>query len=148
MKKNRNKGFTLIEIIISIAVLSVVSVVFLELFIKADSVQKKGRELDDKAFLISNLFEGLSATESLDSFMEVYEPSRIEIQGDNKVLIYHYTSKLQLTLSDAFYQVTLKFIPKESLTTGILYEVEGTAFSKEQTDPFSMKTNFYERRLP
>ena len=51
MLKRNNKGFTLIEIIISIAVLSIISAIFLELFIKADSVQKQGKILDEEQYV-------------------------------------------------------------------------------------------------
>lgn len=59
MMKRRldNKGFTLIEVIVSIAILSIVSVVVLRLFILAHDINEKSREIDVAGMYAANMIE-------------------------------------------------------------------------------------------
>lgn len=53
----KNKGFTLIEVIISVAALSILSIYLVQLFIKADNLNKRAYELDQSVVLTQNVLE-------------------------------------------------------------------------------------------
>ncbi|NDL66172.1 type IV pilus modification PilV family protein [Anaerotalea alkaliphila] len=58
---DRISGFTLVEVVVSIAVLSLLSVFFLQLFLKAQEVNGRARELDQATVLASGLLESAKA---------------------------------------------------------------------------------------
>ncbi len=147
MLKRNNKGFTLIEIIISIAVLSIISAIFLELFIKADTVQKQGKSLDNKAFLISNLFEILTAEENIEGFIEQSAPATKQAEGERTELIFYYDRMLQAVAEEkSQYTLHLEFKKTEALKSGNLYVVTAKAFEGMEGTPMQMMTNFYEQK--
>ena len=53
----KNKGFTLIEVIISVAALSILSIYLVQLFIKADNLNKRAYELDQSVVITQNILE-------------------------------------------------------------------------------------------
>lgn len=53
----KDKGFTLIEVIISVAALSILSIYLVQLFIKADNLNKRAYELDQSVVLTQNVLE-------------------------------------------------------------------------------------------
>lgn len=147
MIKHNNKGFTLIEIIISIAVLSIISAIFLELFIKSDAVQKQGKITDDKTFLISNLFETLIAEDTIDGFAEHSQPAA-QVQENKQVNFdFFYDEHLKTVAKDeSNYYIQLIFKEKEGLKKGKLYLVTALAFADQEEVPLQMTTYFYEKK--
>ena len=69
----RNDGFTLIEVIISIAILSLVSVVTLQLFITAQSVNTNSRHRDIASTLASNCIEAIKTYDNLDRLLSDFD---------------------------------------------------------------------------
>ena len=72
------KGFTLVEVIISIAVLSILSVIFLQLFVKADVILDESRVLDAAIVEANTAIEQLKGADSIeglknDPLFESYE---------------------------------------------------------------------------
>jgi len=147
MLKRSNKGFTLIEIIISIAVLSIISAIFLELFIKADSVQKQGKILDDKVFLISNLLETLIAEDDIDSFIRQSAPAAERSENGRRAFDFYYDKALKAVPKEqSVYYLCLVLEKKETLKTGVLYSARVSAFEDTEEAPLQMTTGFYERK--
>lgn len=146
MIKQNNKGFTLIEIIISIAVLSIISAIFLELFIKSDLVQTQGKNIDEMGFLSSNLLEALFAEDELAAFIESSKPQKQSEDGNGVQLEYYFNSRLQPTSEEeSQYNLNLSIMEKESLKKGKIYMVSLSAFSKDKEEPFQVITHFYEK---
>ena len=142
-----NKGFTLIEIIISIAVLSIISAIFLELFIKSDFVQKQGKITDDKAFLISNVFETLIAEENIADFESRSTPQkRFEDKGKQGFEYYYNQSLNRSEEGEAVYFLQIIFEEKEKLKSGKIYLVTAFAYYGSEEKPFQMTTHFYEKK--
>lgn len=147
MLKRNNKGFTLIEIIISIAVLSIISAIFLELFIKADSVQKQGKNIDDKVFLVSNLLEMLTAEKDIDSFIQQSAPAAERAENSRRELDFYYDKALKaVPQEESVYYLCLVLEKKETLKTGVLYSARVSAFEDTEEAPLQMATSFYERK--
>lgn len=148
MIKGNNKGFTLIEIIISIAVLSIISAVFLELFIKSDLVQKQGKSIDDKTFLSSNLLEKILASETVEAFIEEMNPS-IEKEEDGQISLDFFYDKalLPAKAKEGEYYLHMKLKKEADYTAGTLYHVRVSAtVAGAKDDALEMETYYYERR--
>lgn len=64
---NNEKGFTLVEVIISIAVLSILCVIFLQLFVKADTVLDDSKILDQVIVDTGTAVEQVKAMVSLEA---------------------------------------------------------------------------------
>lgn len=61
---SKRQGFTLVEVIISIAFLSIVSVVFLQLFLKADVLGQRAALLDDGVLRANAVIEQMKGLQS------------------------------------------------------------------------------------
>lgn len=61
------KGFSLIEVIISIAVLSILCVIFLQLFIKAQNISDQSFVLDESVRIVNSYLEEIKGNKSLNS---------------------------------------------------------------------------------
>lgn len=149
MIKGNNKGFTLIEIIISIAVLSIISAVFLELFIKSDFVQKQGKSIDDKTFLASNLLEKVLASDNLQSFIAETDPSLEKEDNTEIQLDYFYDNALVPTKAkEGKYYVHMKLKDMGDGAGGTLYHVVVTATDSnaKEEEVLEFETYYYERR--
>ena len=145
MLKRNNKGFTLIEIIISIAVLSIISAIFLELFIKADAVQKQGECIDNQVFLISNLMEMLMAEKDFAGFIEQSEPAAERMANGKRELDYN-KERQPVDKEESVYYLWVVIEQKKMLRTGTLYSVTVSAFKDKEEVPLQMTTSFYERK--
>jgi len=81
----REQGFTLIEIIISIALLSVVSVIVLRLFVLSYTINEDAKISDGANTLIVNQLETMKTYDHLDTFLSAYNwldvtPNKIQGQ--------------------------------------------------------------------
>ena len=66
----KSDGFTLVEVIISIAILSVASVVALQLFITSQDMNKDSRHADIASVQATNMIEELRAFDDLESLLK------------------------------------------------------------------------------
>jgi len=83
------QGFTLVEVIISIAVLSILCLVFLQLFIKADEIADTSSAADQAVLVTNNAFELIKGIDSVDDFSDE------ELFGDYDVI--HYDHQILVT---------------------------------------------------
>ncbi len=116
MKKfvGREQGFTLIEIIISIALLSVVSVIVLKLFVLSYTINEDAKISDGANTLIVNQLETMKTYDHLDTFLSAYnwlDVTPNKIQGQ------------------LFYDDTFSLIDKESRFTLHWSMVKNTSIS-------------------
>ncbi len=136
-----NQGFTLVEVIISIAVLSILCVIFLQLFIKADSIADDAKVLDESIIITNNSLELLKGVNSVNDIKTsvLFEHFDINTADDVIKLIHNYTVKtgsqtkeqyvLELTLSNKSYdeKVSTQLYHVKAVVTNIdqdvLYEV-------------------------
>jgi prepilin-type N-terminal cleavage/methylation domain-containing protein len=62
MKRNYEKGLTLIEILISISILSIILVTFLTFFTQSANVNKTSKNIGDATYVAENCMEEISNT--------------------------------------------------------------------------------------
>ncbi|MDF1617789.1 prepilin-type N-terminal cleavage/methylation domain-containing protein [Petrocella sp. FN5] len=67
---SQEKGFTLIEIIISIALLSIVSVIVLRLFVLSYTINEEAKISDEANTLIVNQLESLKTYDNLGTYLK------------------------------------------------------------------------------
>ncbi len=67
---NKENGFTLIEVILSIAILSIVSVVVLRLFVASHDLNEASRIADQASNASVNVIETVKAYRNLDNMIE------------------------------------------------------------------------------
>lgn len=65
------RGFSLIEVIISIAVLSILCVVFLQLFIKARDISDQSYVLDESVRIVNSYIEEIKGSDSMQSIKKM-----------------------------------------------------------------------------
>lgn len=85
---NKNEGFTLIEVILSIAILSIVSVVVLRLFVTSHDLNESSRHADLASNIAVNHIEMIRGYNSLNALVE--DMPWIEAKGDQFVGIRLY----------------------------------------------------------
>ena len=73
MKKNKNSGFTLLEVILSIATISLVSVFILEMFVVSNRVNKKASDIDNANMICLNAVESFKSGDTPGAYF--YEES-------------------------------------------------------------------------
>lgn len=66
--RSSKNGFTLVEIIISVAILAFVSIVVLELFLTAVTLNQKASDLDKSVVLAKNAVEIFKASKRVNSY--------------------------------------------------------------------------------
>ncbi len=81
MHRQKNKGFTLIEVIISIIILSVVSAVLLRLFMTADHLNVTANDKSIASVLASNSIEDFSA--DTDDYNLYFDKDWQEVTADD-----------------------------------------------------------------
>lgn len=85
-----NKGFTLVEVIISIAVLSVVCAIVLRLFVVADEISKKSKNEDIAVIYAINAIEKCKASESIKAILESFNQDGAKITENNNAIKIEY----------------------------------------------------------
>ncbi len=96
MKKN---GFTLVEIIISIVILSFVSAIILKLFISADGINKRAKDKSFAGIYCSNAIESHKSDDLSTDVTHRYYYNRDWLEIDDAAQA-HYSIVLKMTPSE------------------------------------------------
>lgn len=105
---SENKGFTLVEVILSIALLSLASVVVLRLFITSVDMNTQSRHSDIAGVLAANTLEILKVNDSEEEILRSFEDMTATDKG------YVMTKKLDTAFTTI----------KEAESTGTAYILE------------------------
>ena len=127
----KNKGFTLIEVILSIAFLSVVSVVILQLFITSQNINASAQIKDMASLMATNAIEEIKASKTLEAgeqhtyFDESWQPVTtlaqsayallVTVTKDNQYATLYYIHIEVLTLEKT---VLIEYTTKHHLIQG------------------------------
>lgn len=68
--KFRKKGVSLVELILSIAVLSLLSIYVIKMFIISDQLNQEAEALDQSVVLASQIFEQVEASKTFEAFLK------------------------------------------------------------------------------
>lgn len=103
------KGFTLIEVIISVAVLSVLSVYLVQLFIHAHNLNTKAYELDQTVVMTQNILELVQQQETpLIKGNELYPLNWKKVGADYDAIL-HFDNDFKVTdKSQSPYELVIK----------------------------------------
>lgn len=112
-KNNKNKGFTLVEVIISIAVLSILCVIFLQLFVKANDISKKSHAIDQSIRIVSSQIESLKGYGNLSVVKKSEEFSWMtySVEDGSDVFKGNLTKDFIKNSDDTYYQLFISLEP-------------------------------------
>ncbi|MEG2513688.1 MAG: type II secretion system protein, partial [Acetivibrio sp.] len=91
-KTVKNKGFTLLEVILSMAILAMISIPLLNYFVDAAKYNILARKKQEATLLAQNVMEDLKNEESLNTIVEKYKklPSWKNFSQPGKSVCYEY----------------------------------------------------------
>ncbi len=69
--RKRNSGFTLVEMIISVAFLAIISVIIVQLFISAKNLSLKAHDLDQSVFISKKIIAAFKSCEHPEDFAKI-----------------------------------------------------------------------------
>jgi len=130
-----NKGFTLVEIIISIAILSILCVVFLQLFVKASDISDRAHELDESVTLTNSTMELVKSIGSIAEMEKAKYFSDFEIIeiADGYKLIKTFNKAFKYDNKDIIYNMVTTLIQHDSIDNSNikLYDVKCEVIKNE-----------------
>ncbi|MGP1568462.1 MAG: type IV pilus modification PilV family protein [Peptoanaerobacter stomatis] len=117
---NKNKGFTLAEMIISVAILSVVSIYILQMFLATKNLSIKSYEIDKSLRISKNIIELVSAGQDIENSEDAllskmrfeygaYKldfDSNFDLANENNKL---YTMTMSIKKEDGLNQIDIEF---------------------------------------
>ncbi len=125
----KQRGFTLIEIIISIVILSVVSAIILNLFVKSSNVNRQVEAESFASLYCSNAIEAHKSD-------AITKPTVHEFYYDD-----HWQSETDRSLAE--YSIVLKMTPVEQ--NKYLVEVKAEAYNAQGEQIVTYKTHIIKR---
>lgn len=127
--QNKEHGFTLIEVILSIAILSIVSVVVLRLFVVSNDLNESSKIVDYASLMAVNHIEELKSYQELDAYLATHP--FIDNQEDTLSGSLIYDTNFDLNQNGAY---QLDIILTSNATTPSLYTVNisATDLAKEK----------------
>ncbi len=98
LHRKNNKGFTLVEMIISVAFLAVISLVLVELFISAQNCLQKAHDLDQSVHIAKKMIETFKSGDSPEDFFnsEIVSISDVSELGDKITIKIYYDKVWQI----------------------------------------------------
>lgn len=130
-----NKGFTLVEVIISIAVLSILCVIFLQLFVKASDISDKAHELDESVTLTNSTMEIVKSVGNISELESVKYLSDFTFTSNDKeiMLIKSYNKSFEFDKELSIYQMVVTLNPVSSVENSLiqLYDIKCEVFKIE-----------------
>ncbi|MBN2222726.1 MAG: type II secretion system protein [Vallitaleaceae bacterium] len=150
-----NKGFTLIEVIISIAVLSIICVIFLQLFIKSGDIVKGSKELDRAVIVTNSALEQIKGIKNMNKLQSskyfdkaefVYGEvlglqKQVEIRfnlnssfdyvakNDTYQLKITFEKENQSAMNQSLYRILLQFMKKDAPES--IYEIRSAVIMND-----------------
>jgi prepilin-type N-terminal cleavage/methylation domain-containing protein len=127
---SNKKGFTLVEVIISIAALGLICAVLLRLFVVAGNTNSKAGDMQGAGLVTASVVETLAGADSLNGGLSALGAQRPDDEGS-----------WEITFIKDGYDVTLKFSKKGDYP-GALYDIsveasrEGKALSLLDTSKY------------
>lgn len=123
LKLKRHKGVSLVELILSIAVLSILSVYVIQMFITSKDLNTKAKVLDQSVLTSESIFEAVDADRTLENLKNLKIFKHSSFQNNEGVI----TSKVYLddsfsaidSPSEATYVLNFEAVK----TQGLEYEV-------------------------
>lgn len=139
----KSDGFTLVEVIISIALLSVASVVALQLFITSQDMNNDSRHADIASVQATNIIEELRACDDTVAMLANIQNMEATEKGYSTNIYYNNSFELlnpTLAPSDGIYLLTCQLTGTQQGIYKVVVTVKVVASDKELV---SYTTNHY-----
>lgn len=137
MKIKKRRGFTLAEIIISVAILAVMSVYILKLFISSGQLNDEALEIDSALNYAKSV---LSLVESSDNPLEI-DNLKVGKVLENDDILYDIFLDKDMNPGGEEYRLNLLFNNKRESEIGqVLYDVELVISKANQEEIISLET--------
>lgn len=119
LKKKQHKGVSLVELILSIAVLSFLSVYVIQMFMTSNELNKKAKALDQSVLTSENIFEEVEADRTLENLknLQLFKFSSFQ-NGDNVTTAKVYLNDFFVaiaSLDDATYILDFEAVKTQAL---------------------------------
>ncbi|MGX8795543.1 type IV pilus modification PilV family protein [Fusibacter sp. JL298sf-3] len=139
----RKKGFSLIEIILSVAVLSILSIFVVKMFLLASTLNDRAEALDESVVLAEQLLQRARAAGDIENLMADEALGRGTVAGNELQLMYDQMLKTTAQKSDAYYiaAVTIESVAGDG--TAYKVAVQSTA-EREERDAYVLESKTYE----
>jgi len=113
----KENGFALVEVIISIAILSVLCVIFLQLFVKADQISERSYRLDRSADVAGSMLEAIKGYDQYEMLetAEAFIDCQFSQDKDDLFINKSLNESFNGTIDDPVYQVTVKLTPWQTI---------------------------------
>lgn len=85
----KQKGFTLVELILSVAMLAIISLFILQYFIAAKNMTLKAKDLDESVLMVQMAFEAFKSNQAVADFKKSL--SEMQLGEDNLELQWQLT---------------------------------------------------------
>lgn len=122
-----DKGFTLVEVIISIAILSILCVIFLQLFVKASDISDSANELDQSVTLTNSIMEIVKSVGEVSEIENSKYFNDFEMTSSDSgfVLTKTYNDSFKHDSEELVYQMIITLNEKEAIVNSeiTLYDV-------------------------
>jgi len=139
----KSDGFTLVEVIISVAILSVASVVALQLFITSQDMNKDSRHADIASVQATNIIEGIRAYDDTVTMSANIKNMKATEKGYSTDIYYNSSFDALDTTSapsDGIYLLTCQLTESQQGLYEVLVTVKVVESDKELV---SYTTNHY-----
>ncbi len=134
----RKKGFSLVEILLSIAVFSILSVFVLQMFSTAQNLNVAASELDQSVLVAESIFERIQATQSFESFGGQLDGPVMTLHFDEdwktiavsdmtppyKVIVHKQDVQAFDHVVTSYQLQVIKTDPSDQVEESVLYELE------------------------
>ena len=112
--KDKKRGFTLAEMIISVAILSVVTINVLQMFVATKNIVTKSYEMDEAVRISKNIIEFISTGQEIDKNSSYDVISSMNYEGG--VYTVEFDKNFAVSNSEnALYKLTMTNVKKENL---------------------------------
>lgn len=138
-KEKLNSGTPMLEIVLSIGIFGVISVFILQLFLAADTFQKKSKDLSRAVIEAQSVMEVLKAMDN----KEAIDYMKLSLKEDNTYVKY-YDDKWQPCDKEGKFSIIVKINVQEE-TRGSLNELE-VVIKRQGEEILSLNGASYKRR--
>ncbi len=135
-----SKGISLVEIILSIAVLALLSTYVVQMFMTSQRLNEKANALDESVYISESIFEAIDLDSDLDHLknLKVMKHAVFTSENDYKVVKIYFDKDFMSVDADGDYRyvLQLKSIDTQALTySKSTYELQVVDTESKESEP-------------
>lgn len=119
------KGFTLVELVVSIAALALCSGFILSMYFKSDELSDEANLYDEAANQISFIAETFKASDDPLNFADNFHLETVETASEHNWVIYYNEDWYAIdSMEEAYVMLKLELTPEKEYDSGKLYSLK------------------------